>query len=42
MLKIYPLCYAALLKFFTYYAQIMLKLYASLPIFANKFAVIGT
>ena len=38
MLKIYllSLCYAALLQNFTYYALIMLKLYALFP---NKFAV---
>ena len=34
MLKFLPimLCYAALLKLFTYYAQIILKLYASFPL----------
>ena len=42
MLKIYLLCYAALLKNFTYYAQIMLidieqfpDIYSSIPMFCR-------
>ena len=43
MLKIYLLCYAALLKNFTYYTQIMLidieqfpDIYSSIPMFCRK------